>query len=184
VKFLNQPVVPVLDFPTRACCKTVATLHARLSNQRTIPFKKITAVAVSLAAIACDNPTAPRPFPPVGVPSLGARPSAANIAGTYVLTLSAATSCSNLPQYARTHDYLASIVQSRGSNSAAVKVSDNDFKTGFEASVIGDGVWFNIDVSAVAACGDSWTEKLQPMGFLYVCGSGKLRVDATTLGGR
>jgi len=133
-----------------------------------------------LAAIACDNPTAPKTFP---AGRIQGTPSPASIGGTYVLTLSAAASCSNLPPFARTHDYSASIVQTSGSNSAAVQVSDNDFKTEFGASVIGDMVQFNIDWSALDSDCASWFEKLQPTGFLYVCGNGRLRVDATTLGG-
>ena len=183
MKLLDKTVVAVLAFLMPARSKTVATLHSRLSDQRTIPFRTITAVALSVAAIACDrNPIAPGHFPPVGAPSQAPSVPPANIAGTYIFTLSAATSCSNLPQYARTHDYLASIVQAAGSNSAAVKVSDNDFKIGFGASVIGDTVWLNIDASPLSDC-SSWFEKLQPKGFLFVCGSAKLKVDATTFGG-
>ena len=139
--------------------------------------------ALAFLLLACDlNPIAPNRLP-VGSPrQSGPSDPPANIGGTYVLTLSAAASCSNLPEYARTHNYLASIIQADGSNSAAVRVSDDDFKADFGASVIGNVVSFGIDSLPTSDC-SSWFEKLQPKGWLYVCGQGQLRVDATTLSG-
>jgi hypothetical protein len=134
--------------------------------------------------LGCSSkiPTAPAPptLPPVAPPPVA---PPANIGGSYTVTLTAAATCSMLPDYARTRTYNASIAQSDGSTSGTVQLSSDKFQTQFTAFIGESTVSFGIDTSPGLVCSDSWFEELVPTGWLYVCGHGQLRIDGTTMAG-
>jgi predicted small lipoprotein YifL len=165
------------------------TWQHSLSREKTVSVLLMTLV-VTLAG--CDGskgpiiPTAPttaQPAPPPAPPTS----SPVQIAGAYTMSLTASEACATLPEWVRTRSYDAVITQEEGKASAILRLTSGDFHSWwpprFEVLIDGDRVSFEIDTQEFTICSESWFEVLNPEGFLYVCGSGRLSIDGSGIAG-
>jgi hypothetical protein len=141
-------------------------------------------IACSAPVVVPRTPAAPTVTEAVASrPSVGPSPStpaaAVGIApGDYVLTITAASTCSQIPPALRTHSYAATIRNSTAQASTKlVDVSGGSLATpvGFGLDVLGNDVAFTID-------GPAFFERLPSFTYVEIAGAAPSGVPVVTTG--
>jgi len=154
-----------------------------------LAVRGVSAALAGLVFIACTNPgVVPRtPAAPSVTEAVSGRPlvgpsastAAVNIApGDYVLTITAASTCSQIPPALRTHSYAATVRNSTTQASTKlVDVSGGSLATpmGFGLDVFGNDVAFTID-------GPAFFERLPSFTYVELSGAAPAGVPVVTTG--